>query len=232
LKTAVKQTKNKLHQIAGAYFLRKPNYDLWLEKLMDAEKSGDEGSFRRICVEIMSYHYSTKQRLGILDQFYTEAFSFLPPVRTVMDIGCGLHPLAIPWMPLHGGIEYYAYDIYEDLTRFLNGFLAILSVRGCAETRDILQDMPKIRTDLALILNMLPCLEQVEKSSTQRILEPVNAKSLMISFPTQTLCGRKKKMREHYATYFSRLLGEKDWVVQRLDFEKELVFLVTKPKLK
>jgi len=49
LKTAIKSTKNKLHQIGGAYFLKKPNYGFWLEKLRKAKKLGNEDLFRETC---------------------------------------------------------------------------------------------------------------------------------------------------------------------------------------
>jgi 16S rRNA (guanine(1405)-N(7))-methyltransferase len=228
LSAAIKSTKNKLHQIGGAYFLRKPDYALWLKRLKDAKESGNERLFRRTCVEIMGYHYSTKQRLNILGEFYAKIFSLLPHIHSIMDVACGFHPLAIPWMPIAENVNYYAYDIYNDLTDFLNDFMVIASVQGYAEYKDILQSTPKIKTDLAFLLNALPCLEQVEKSASSRILESINADFVAVSFPVQSLGGRKKDMRSHYAASFERLRHERKWVVQELGFETELVFLITK----
>lgn len=228
LKTAVKSTKNKLHQIGGAYFLQKPNYGLWLEKLRHAKKLGSEDLFRKTCAEIMSHHYSTKQRLGLLDQFHAKIFSSLPSVHSIMDIACGFNPLSIPWMPLSGTISYYAYDVYKDLTDFLNDFMAIADVHGHAEARDILQDVPKIKTDLAFVLNAIPCFEQIEKSASLRILESIDAHFLVVSFPVKSLGGKEKSMRRHYKTSFNKLRQGKDWLIEEISFETELVFLVTK----
>jgi 16S rRNA (guanine(1405)-N(7))-methyltransferase len=228
LKTAIKFTKDKLHQIGGAYFLQKPNYGLWLEKLTYAKKSGNEDLFRKTCADIMTHHCSTKQRLGILDQFYARLFSFLPSIHSMMDVACGFNPLSIPWMPLAGEISYYAYDVYEDLTDFLDDFMAIVNVHGHAEARDILQDLPKIRTDLALVLNAMPCFEQIEKSASLRIVESIDARFLVVSFPVQSLGGEKKNMRRHYAASFNKLRQGKDWLVEEIDFTTELCFLVTK----
>jgi 16S rRNA (guanine(1405)-N(7))-methyltransferase len=228
LKTAVKSTKNKLHQIGGAYFLQKPNYGLWLEKLTYAKKSGSENLFRKTCAEIMTHHYSTKQRLEFLDQFYAKIFSSLPSVHSIMDIACGFNPLSLPWMPLAGEISYYAYDVYKDLTGFLNDFMAIANVHGHAEARDIVQDMPKIKTDLAFVLNAIPCFEQIEKSAGLRILESIDARFLVVSFPVQSLGGKEKSMRRYYKTSFNKLRQGKDWLIEEISFETELVFLVTK----
>jgi 16S rRNA (guanine(1405)-N(7))-methyltransferase len=228
LKMAVKSTKNKLHQIGGAYFLKKPNYGFWLEKLRKAKKSGNEDLFRKTCAEIMSYHYSTRERLNILDQFYTRIFSLLPPVQSIMDLACGFHPLSIPWMPISEKVKYYAYDVYKDLAKFLNEFMAIDNVQGYAEVRDITQHAPEINTDLAFILNTIPCLEQIEKSAGLKILEAINANFLAVSFPAKTLGGREKNMLKHYEARFNKLIQEKDWVIQRLEFRSELIFLITK----
>jgi len=228
LKIAIKSTKNKLHQIGGAYFLKKPNYGFWLEKLGKAKRSENKDLFRKTCAEIMSYHYSTRERLNILDEFYTRIFSLVPPVQSIMDVACGFHPLSIPWMPMSEKVTYYAYDVYKDMIRFLNEFMVIDNVRGYAEVRDVIQHAPEISTDLAFILNTIPCLEQIEKLAGLKILESINAKFLAVSFPAQTLGGREKSMLKHYETRFNKLTQKKDWVIQRLEFRTELVFLIRK----
>jgi 16S rRNA (guanine(1405)-N(7))-methyltransferase len=228
LKIAIKSTKNKMHQIGGAYFLKKPNYAFWLEKLRKTKDSQNENLFHKTCAEIMSYHYSTRERLNILDQFYARIFSLVPPVQSIMDVACGFHPLSIPWMPISEKVTYYAYDIYKDMISFLNEFMAIDNVQGCAEVRDVMQHAPEISTDLAFILNTIPCFEQIEKSAGLKILESINAKFLAVSFPAQTLGGREKNMLKHYEARFNNLTQKKDWAIQRLEFRTELVFLIAK----
>ena len=230
LKIAIKSTKNKLHQIGGAYFLKKPNYGFWLEKLRRAKESENEDLFRKTCMEIMSYHYSTRERLNILDEFYAKIFSLIPPVQSIMDVACGFNPLSIPWMPISEKVTYYAYDVYKDMISLLNEFMAINNVRGYAEARDVTQHAPEINADLAFILNTIPCLEQIDKRAGLKIMESINANFLAVSFPAKTLGGRgrEKNMLKHYKARFSELTREKDWAIQRLEFKKELVFLIKK----
>jgi 16S rRNA (guanine(1405)-N(7))-methyltransferase len=228
LKLAVKFTKNKLHQIAGAYFLNKPDYGSWLEKLKKAKKSGNENLFRKACTEIMSYHYSTRERLNLLDQFYAQIFALLPPVKTILDVACGFHPLSIPWMPVSTKIEYYAFDVYRDLIEFLNEFMVIGNIEGHAEVREVTQHPPEIQADLAFVLNTIPCLEQIDKMAGLKILEAINANFLAVSFPARTLGGREKNMLRHYEARFHKLTNKKGWIIQRLEFKSELVFLVKK----
>lgn len=228
LKMAIKSTRNKLHQIGGAYFLKKPNYGFWLEKLRIAKRSGDESLFRETCAEIMSHHYSTRERLDILDEFYTKIFSFLPSVNSIIDVACGFHPLSIPWMPISKKTKYYAYDVYKDMIDFLNKFMTIQNVQGYAEARDVVQNTPKIYADLTFVLYTLPCLEQIEKSAGLKVLESINSNFLVVSFPVHSLGGREKDMRRHYEARFDKLTQEKDWTIQRLESRTELVFLITK----
>jgi len=227
-KQAVKSTKNKLHQVGGAYFIKRPDYGSWLEELRVVKKAKREDLFWEKCTEIMGYHYSTKERLKVLDQFYSSIFSMLPPIRSIMDIACGFNPLSIPKMPVSDGVRYYAYDVYHDLTDFLNGFLKMIGVEGCAETRDVIQNPPAIHTDLALILYAMPCLEQIDKSAGKKILESIDANFIVVSYPVRTLGGRVKDMREFYQAQFNRLIDGKDWDIERLNFSTEMVFIIWK----
>ena len=228
LKVALKATKNKLHQIGGAYFLRKPNYALWLTKLTEAKNLGDQRLLKETCTEIMNYHHSTKERLKILDQFYMRIFSFLPHVKSIIDLACGLNPLSIPWMPITAQVKYYAYDIYKDMIDFLNSFMAIYKVQGFAEVRDVTQKAPVADADVAFMLNTIPCLEQIEKHVGLRILESINSNFLVVSFPVKSLCGREKNMRTYYEASFNKLTREKSWTIRKLEFRTELVFLIIK----
>jgi 16S rRNA (guanine(1405)-N(7))-methyltransferase len=228
LKTLVKVTKNKLHQIGGAYFLKKPKYSFWLKELKQAKKTGNEDLFRKICSEIMGYHYSTRERLKILNEFYSRIFKLLPPIESIMDVACGFNPISIPWMPISAEVKYYAYDIYKDMIDFINKFMVISNIQGYAEVRDVVQNVPEVSADLAFVLNTIPCFEQIEKSAGIKVLESIDSKFLVVSFPVKSLCGREKSMRKHYEAMFNRLTQEKDWIVQRLEFRSELVFLIEK----
>src|SRR5712692_6183387 len=106
LKDAIKSTKNKLHQVGAAYLEseigrdKSSPYTSWLAELKQAAQQDDKEQLRHVCKKIMSYHASTRERLPILEQFYATILADLPPINSVIDLACGLHPLAIPWMPL------------------------------------------------------------------------------------------------------------------------------------
>src|SRR5260370_19148966 len=70
-KEALKSTKNKLHQVSGAYLDGRESYRQWLHKLSVIVESGNSVALRQECQQIMSHHASTRERLPILDQFYS-----------------------------------------------------------------------------------------------------------------------------------------------------------------
>jgi 16S rRNA (guanine(1405)-N(7))-methyltransferase len=232
-KEAVKAVKNKLHQVAGAYVegrgdLASRPYERWLAELKDASLSPNGAELRMLCREIMAHHASTRERLPILDEFYSAIFEQLPPVHSVVDVACGLNPLAVPWMPLVPGAEYFAYDIYGDMMAFLGDFMALMGVRGYADTRDVIAQPPTVEVDLALVLKAVPCLEQIDRSAGRRLLDGLNARHLVVSFPVASLGGKRKGMAANYEARFWELAAGRNWSVRKLELRTELVFAVSK----
>ena len=271
-KEAVKATKNKLHQVAGAYLDARPPYEKWLKQLAAADQRlttndqrpmtngepGDERQettderqrstdnlqsaiynlqsamdhglrtirFQDVCREIMAHHASTRERLGILDSFYATALAGIGPVRSVLDVACGLNPLTIPWMPLAADVTYYACDIYADMIAFLNSYFQVAGIRGQAQVCDLVTAPPSHQVDLALVLKVLPPLEQLDKSAGINLLRALRANHLLVSFPARTLGGRNKGMAESYEDRFRALAREEGWAIERFAFMTELVFLV------
>lgn len=230
LKAAVKATKNKLHQITGAYWQGKPDYTEWLE-LLQAARAEDNSPDHRLldttCRTLLAHHASTRERLPVLRNFYMTLFAGLPPIRSVLDLACGLNPLTIPWMDLPAGAEYFACDINSEQMAFLQQALPHLGVGGDAFVCDLLQEVPQQAVDVAFLFKTIPCLEQVDKTIGPRLLRAVNANVLFVSFPAQSLGGRNKGMVDTYSDHFAGLLAEIDgtaWEVEQFSFTTEIVF--------
>ncbi len=228
LKEAIKATKNKLHQVGGAYFDSPPRYTVCLDELRQASQLGSREHLLHVCARIMSYHSSTRERLPILEQFYSTILADLPPINSVIDIACGLHPLAMPWMPLGEGAQYYAYDLYQDMMEFLNECMPLLHIQGYAQACNVIQYCPTQKADLAFILKAVPCLERVDKSAGLQLLETINADHLVVSFPARSLGGKKRGMVTNYEARFNELVANKPWSIRRFEFSSELVFLISR----
>lgn len=231
-KEAIKAAKNKLHQIGGAY-QGDMRYAKWLSTL-----TADPSLFPSHLTLMLAQHASTRERLPLLDTFYRRIFDSIDTsITSVLDVACGLNPLTLPWMPLPKGVQYLACDIYGDMMEFLNECFAQLGyVNAHAQVCDVVSEVSLqpstlgVPVDVAFVLKTIPCLEQVDKTIGSLLLDALNAKHIVVSFPAQSLGGRNKNMAAHYAAHFDDLMANCSWAhrVQRLDFATELVFVVTR----
>jgi len=228
LKEAVKETKNKLHQVSEVYIIDQPCYKQWHETIRVACLSEDQSQIQDDCRTIMSHHASSAERLNILDIFYREIFADLPLVHTILDIACGLNPLAIPWMNLLPDTEYLAWDVFTDMIHFLNRTIPLFGIQGKAEVKDVLSIETTPMVDLALILKTLPCLEQVEKKSAIKLLNNVQAPRIIVSFPSTSLGGYSKGMVENYTKTFHGWISNEGWEYKSFEFSSELTFMINK----
>jgi 16S rRNA (guanine(1405)-N(7))-methyltransferase len=163
-----------------------------------------------------------------LEEFYATTLASLGPLHSVLDLACGLNPLALPWMPLARDASYYACDIYADMIAFLNVFFALAGVQGQAWVCDLVAAAPAEPVDLALVLKALPPLEQQAKNAGRDLLRALNARHILVSFPAHSLGGRGKGMTENYELRFRALADAEGWQIERFMFSTELAFLVKK----
>ena len=227
-KETVKAVRSKLHQVAGAYQEKGMDFLGWCRELADLPHESSNTAMRIFCQQVMKTHASTRERLPILAEFYSQVFASLPPVHSVLDLACGLNPLAIPWMLLAEGASYQACDIYMELMDFLDEFISHLGLNGDARLCDLTESIPAQPVQLAMALKTLPVLEQLEKGLPTRLLDGLNAEFILVSFPGHSLGGRSKGMLSNYAARFESLTAGKGWQIQRFDFPGELAYLIHK----
>ena len=68
----------------------------------------------------------------------------------------------------------------------------------------------------------------MDKAIGPKLLDILNARHIVVSFPIQSLGGKRKGMLENYAAHFADLVSGKPWEIKRLEFESELVFIIKK----
>ncbi|MEJ2737871.1 MAG: 16S rRNA (cytidine(1402)-2'-O)-methyltransferase, partial [Anaerolineae bacterium] len=142
----------------------------------------------------------------------------------LLDLGCGLNPLALPWMDTVApqgsgqipGIRYVPLDIDTDRVRFLNRYLALAGLEPLARCQDILSHPPEDAADVALLLKMSPTLERQEPGATLGLIEQLTAPYVVVSFAVKSLGGREKGMVEHYQQQFLGWLRERQWPAEEL----------------
>lgn len=226
----IKATRNKLHQVAYAYQEGVPRYDRWLDELRTAHQTSDRAAVTEKCVAIMRHHASTRERLPILREFYSTTIPDWSNVRTIVDVGCGLNPLSVSLLDLSPETEYYAYDVLGDLIDFLNAAFPLLEVKGHADVCDVVnqRDCLKKPADLALLLKVLPCLEQLEKGAGERLLSAIDADRILVSFPVHTLGGKRNGMARRYETWLREAIRPHGFELRCFSFGTEQAFLLSR----
>jgi 16S rRNA (guanine(1405)-N(7))-methyltransferase len=227
VKTALKTTRSRLHQVYGA-FERGIDYKAAYRRLEIAYGVGSEAAVKTACREVLGLHSSTQERLPILDEFYTQIWAVTSAPCTLLDLGCGLNPLTLPWMNLPPEGQYFALDIDARRVEFLNRYFSLSGWPPLAVWQDILCHTPKSRVDVALLLKTGPTLERQEKEGTLRLLRALKTPFVVVSFSVKSLGGREKGMAAHYEREFLSSVAGESWQVIRLTFETELVFVVGK----
>jgi 16S rRNA (guanine(1405)-N(7))-methyltransferase len=226
-KKAVKAAKKKLHQVYGAYFdaFQPGKIQKQLNKI---SSEPDTESLETIAREIMKSHTSTSERIFFMEQFYPDLFKRIEKPKKILDLACGLHPFAVLWMDLEQDVQYYAYDIDTRLITLVNTFFGYMSRSYNAQCWDILVSIPEIEADVVFLLKALPCVEQQEKGAGETIITSLNAKYIVISFPSKSLTGKGKGMENYYHSFALELINRLNLEYFKLEYPNEVFYVLNK----
>jgi 16S rRNA (guanine(1405)-N(7))-methyltransferase len=205
---AVKAAKRKLHQIFAAYSSQPSLRHLLRDVERLPMRLDDPVAFDAGAERLLGEHASTAERLAAKGKPYSDLWAITGIPATVLDLACGYHPFALPWMGLPATTQYQAFDIDKRLVGGVKLFLQKANQPGSAACGDLLVEAPKIQADVALLLKTLPVLEQQEKNAAVKVLRAIPARHIIVSFPLRTLGGRDVGMTETYERQMQRILSE------------------------
>jgi 16S rRNA (guanine(1405)-N(7))-methyltransferase len=207
----VKRAKGRLHQLYSA-FIAPPELER-VEKLVAAlPPAPDEATLRATCREVLKRHASTRERAEPDARFYAEIWKTTGPPRRVVDLGCGLHPFALPWMGLARDCEYVALDVDARIVAPIATLLRAMRQRGSATAIDLLSDEAdddaalRAPADVAFALKLLPTLERQHTDASLQLLRTLRADHVVVSFPSASLGGHDKGMDASYRQFLEGLL--------------------------
>lgn len=249
-KAAVKAVRTRLHSIMAPY-LGDPDYVEAARQLDAAFAAGSPAGIKAVCRQALHAHLSTQERLPILETFYEQIFAVTGKPSTIMDIACGLNPLAFPWMGIsdqysvssdqysvsgdqyavsgdqHSVLKFYAYDIHEPRIDFINHYFRLEGLPPLARVQDVALHFPQETADVALFLKEMPRFERNYRGRGRPLLQAIQARWLVISFPTVSTHGGRD-LTDRYRAFMAELLDGTDWAAHELLFPGELVYCVQK----
>lgn len=231
---AVKRVKRRLHQAVGAYRPGVGGAALArdLERLRTARDGDPSGvALRATCQALLVRHASTRERLPFLDRFYPAIWDVIGGAPTsLLDLGCGLAPLALPWMGLPASARYLAIDADAAAIQLVHGFLSLVGQPHVAEARDLAGPFSPAAAEVALLLKLVPILDRQDPDAALRLLRNLHVPHAVLSFPVRSLGGRRRGMEATYRRRVDSLLADLGSGVQdakEASVPNELVVVVT-----
>ncbi len=158
-------------------------------------------------------------RVLSLDGLYEDIFKLTGKPKTIIDIGCGLNPLTLPWMNLEKDTMYIGYDINKRLIWFLNKYFELIKRPYKAILNDVLIKVPEQKADVAFLFKTTTCFSWQDKSSINRVLNGLNVNYAVIS-----LALRDKKDAYKARNYFNKIVDK--GIVGEIVKEKEFFIVV------
>lgn len=223
-KEAVKRLKGRLHQLMLSFEPDAGKVSSLEERM---RKNTDRDELKSLALEGLKLHSSTKERLCSMEEAYSFCFGGLRP-SSVLDLACGVNPLALPWMGLPEGVIYTAADASGLCGRLVMAFFAAWKANGSFTQTDLSVDMPEGSYDVALLLKALPTLDRIQEGLGIRCLAAVRASYVAVSFPIKSLGGCNVGMEGFYAGRFEKDAESAGWRFKKTVIGDELFYLVTK----
>lgn len=171
---------------------------------------------------LLNCHASTRERLPLaaMDELYRRVFEVTGVPESLLDLACGINPVyflgRLPQMRVTG------VDISGQSVNI------ITRCGGHALHGDLLCEgaVPSEHFDVALLFKILPLLDRQRDGAAMDVLNAVNAKYIVVSFPTRTLGGRNVGMEENYSRWMEEHLPESRETAARFATENELYYIL------
>lgn len=201
---AISHVRSKARKIFGVF---------QIASLLDERKEilSKKSTVPKLTLALES-HVSTKERM----QHYAEFFQLCldvwnkqethKPAR-ILDIACGLNPVAWAiYQQTHTSvfdqhIEYIAQELSEKDCAQLQLFFDVQGIKGKTIPANIVQQYDILthisHVDWCFLLKTLDTLEAQERYCTYKIMQAINAKLFIVSFPLTTVRGQTMQRVAH-----------------------------------
>jgi len=212
---AVKEVRRRLRGIYGAFKIIRNKEKLLsqIENLNDTEHHD----------KILRLHKSTRERLREYGEVYRKIFDVTGKPKTILDLGCGLNPFSLPYMGIK--LRYYAFDISDAEAKFIQEYFDKFGIKGWAVSVDLFEAEKFPKADVCFMFKLLDTLESQKRDVSKELIEKIDAKYLVVSFPTVSLGGRKK-ISTRRLVWFRRIIEKYPYIT--FSISNEIFFIIHK----
>jgi len=210
IKIFIKEAREKLRLSAGMF--QKNSSSKLRNKLLD------EGKIE----ELLQTHSSTKERIA--DYPYLKKKLSELKIKSILDLGCGLNPLALA----EPGLIYSACDINKDEISMISRYFQEKGITGNAFIFDLnsgdFSALPK--SDICLLWKVLDFLGKKDIHKLKGLIDEIPCRYIWLSFSSKTLSG--KPMRYAHRPWMKRLLSGLKYKYKVHQTSGELFYLIDK----
>lgn len=228
-----RKARNILHQLWGAYYNDAPNFKKMAKQYQ--QNIQQKIPIKQALLPILATHASTRERVGLLAEFYAKIFATTGTPESIVDHACGLNPLTIPWMNLPKETSYSAFDIDAHGTEFIIDIIELTKEiqsgafpESTFISQQSIQSSVNHSSEVAFFFKCITCLDHLEKGIGLKALEQQVCKYAVVTFPIKSIKGYEKGMKDFYANHFEQYLAGKPWGIEKLTFQTELVYVLKK----
>ncbi len=222
----IKNVRAELRKVYGAFILKEYEHK---HKILKKLKGKDDLDGH---IELLKLHKSTNERLNHYKELYAKIFEDVSGKAAVLDLACGLNPIANIF--IRDKIKkYYASDISSEDCEFLKEYFDKIDVVDNEVfpldlvEKDSLKKLSKIKCDVCFIFKTLDGLERVERNITEKLFKSINARLIAVTFPTLSLSGIRE-IKEYRRVWLEKLLDALGWKWEKTLIENELLYLIEK----
>jgi 16S rRNA (guanine(1405)-N(7))-methyltransferase len=190
-RSAVDLARRKLHQVCGA-FVDAAARKRVLRALGAASEASSDDAWREALDDALRAHASTAERAADHGALWRAILERTGPVHSVLDLGCGLHPLTLPWSGLDPEVVVEGWDLDAVLCRAVQESLSSRWTHVSVHAGDVRGRTDWAVVDLALLLKLAPTLEHEQAGATVDLVRRLRARRLVLSWPTRTLGGHRR----------------------------------------
>jgi len=218
--------RKSLHNIVAPY-LEDINYPAETAALHELHaQNPSQETLKAWCLERMSQHASSCERLPFLEVFYRKIFVTIGTPTSILD-ACALDPLGLPWMNLTPTTSFVAYDIQQPRLDFLQAFFQLFYPQARAIQRDILTNIPDQEAECAFFFKEAHRLEKRRPGSNRELFEGLNVKWLVVSLPGRDLAGHHS-LEAYHTSLIQKAIEGRPWRLTTDMAGDELLFFIQK----
>ena len=223
-KNSVKLIRKILHETYGVFNLSRKRVKL-LNQLKEEIKKTNKinGPTIDFHIKLLKTHKSTNERVDDYNEIYGRIFSTIKP-EIILDLSAGLNPLSYPWMGLNK-VKYIATELTNEDTEFLDEYfksMAKFGLDGKTLTLNLLKTQRFPKSDICFLLKTLDSLETLKKGISESIINNIDTKLLIVSFPTKTLSG--KTINKKRLAWFNKLIPN----YSTFEIKNEIFYIIDK----